>query len=259
MKYYVGGGFINSAINALPFELHLPGGYKYCGPGTKLQKRLARGDKPKNELDAACMQHDIAYSQQKDLNKRHEADNILHNAAMNRVKSSDATIGEKVAALGVAGIMKAKVKLGMGLKRNNSNCNKILKKHLKLVDKIKKTVDNAYQAINETNDTFKKNTITVVNKKVRKRNKKPLIPTPNNNEILNAAMLDVINKRKRNDNASTMKPQVLKRKHSIELDDINKKQKLEEDNLISTNIASVKRKREIDDDDEIIPLIKKRN
>ncbi|KAK9738176.1 Phospholipase A2-like domain [Popillia japonica] len=133
MKYYVGSGFINSAINALPFELHLPGGYRYCGPGTKLQRRLARGDKPINKLDAACMQHDIAYSQEKDLSKRHEADNcmqhdiaysqekdlskrheadnILSNAAMNRVKSSDASIGEKAAALGVAGIMKAKVKL----------------------------------------------------------------------------------------------------------------------------------------------------
>ncbi|KAK9744510.1 Borna disease virus P40 protein [Popillia japonica] len=247
MKYYVGSGFINSAINALPFELHLPGGYRYCGPGTKLQKRLTRGDKPINELDAACMQHDIAYSQQKDLIKRHEADNILRNAAMNRVKSSDASIGEKAAALGVAGIMKAKVKLGMGLKRNNSNCNcnKIWKKHLKLVDKIKKTVDNAYQAIN---DTFKKNTINIDNKEVLRRvpkrnkklsvsttrNKKSLVSTPNNNEILNAAMLDVINKRKRNDNVTTIKPQhFLKRKHSIELDDtINKKQKFEEDNRV---------------------------
>lgn len=256
MKYYVGSGFINSAINALPFELHLPGGYRYCGPGTKLQRRLARGDKPINKLDAACMQHDIAYSQEKDLSKRHEADNILSNAAMNRVKSSDASIGEKAAALGVAGIMKAKVKLGMGLKENNRNkCIKILKKHIKLVKKIKKTVDNVYETINNHPSD---NTIDV-NKKVSKKikqNKKPLSITKKNNEILKTAMLDVINKR--HNKTTTTKPQIFKRKHSIEFDDtINKKQKLEEDDITGRNIASVKRKRDDSDDEENTPLIKK--
>lgn len=37
MKYYVGNvksgrGLINSAINKLPFELHIPS-YNFCGPG----------------------------------------------------------------------------------------------------------------------------------------------------------------------------------------------------------------------------------
>jgi hypothetical protein len=45
----------------LPFEVHLPG-YNYCGPGTKLKQRLARGDKPVNRVDAICQQHDIDYS-----------------------------------------------------------------------------------------------------------------------------------------------------------------------------------------------------
>ncbi|KAK9754691.1 Phospholipase A2-like domain [Popillia japonica] len=120
MKYYFGSGLINSAINALPFELHIPGGYRYCGPGRKLRKRLVRGDKPINKLGAACMQHDVVYSQEKDLSKGHEADRILGNDATDRIKSSDASIGEKAAAVGVAGIMKAKVKLGMGLKGDNN-------------------------------------------------------------------------------------------------------------------------------------------
>lgn len=34
-KIVKGKGLVNSIINKLPFELHLPG-YQYCGPGTKL-------------------------------------------------------------------------------------------------------------------------------------------------------------------------------------------------------------------------------
>lgn len=34
----------------------------YCGPGTQLEMRLARGDKPVSNLDAICRTHDIAYS-----------------------------------------------------------------------------------------------------------------------------------------------------------------------------------------------------
>jgi hypothetical protein len=37
-------------------ELKLPG-YNYCGPFTKLDKRLARGYKPINKLDTGCQQH----------------------------------------------------------------------------------------------------------------------------------------------------------------------------------------------------------
>ena len=54
-----GSGIINSAINNLPFELHIPS-YSYCGPGTKLQKRLNRGDPGINKLDEACENDDIS-------------------------------------------------------------------------------------------------------------------------------------------------------------------------------------------------------
>tara|TARA_Y100001963_G_scaffold113369_1_gene157017 strand:- start:31 stop:330 length:300 start_codon:yes stop_codon:yes gene_type:complete len=62
-------------------EYHLPG-YNFCGPGTNLEERLARGDKPINELDACCMVHDIVYSQTKDKKARVAADRQLRNCAV---------------------------------------------------------------------------------------------------------------------------------------------------------------------------------
>lgn len=111
-----GDGLINTLINKLPIELHLPG-YQYCGPGTKLDKRLARGDLGINELDKACKEHDIAYSQYRHSADRHKADKVLSDKAWQRVKSKDGTLRERADALLVSSIMKAKVKLGMGAKK----------------------------------------------------------------------------------------------------------------------------------------------
>lgn len=125
----VGGeGVVNSMINKLPFEMHLPGGYQYCGPGTKLDKRLKRNDPGINELDRACKEHDIAYSNSNDIDERNRADKILAEKAWKRVKSKDSGVGEKMAALGVTGIMKTKSKLGMGLKPYVVGCSKNKKK-----------------------------------------------------------------------------------------------------------------------------------
>lgn len=92
-----GTGLINTLVNKLPFELHLPG-YQYCGPGTKLEKRLARGDVGVNQLDRACKEHDIAYNQYQDTTNRQKADRILAEKAWQRVKSSDSSLGEKAAS-----------------------------------------------------------------------------------------------------------------------------------------------------------------
>lgn len=108
-----GAGLLNSTINKLPFELHLPS-YSYCGPGTKLAKRLARGDKPKNKLDSYCKEHDIEYSRNTDLEHRHQADKVLENRAWERVQAQDSGFGEKSAAWLVTTAMKAKRKVGMG-------------------------------------------------------------------------------------------------------------------------------------------------
>ena len=62
-------------------EYHLPG-YNFCGPGTDLEIRLARGDKPINALDACCMVHDIVYSETNSIPKRIDADRKLRNCAL---------------------------------------------------------------------------------------------------------------------------------------------------------------------------------
>lgn len=111
-----GHGLLNKLIDKLPVELHLPG-YQFCGPGTKLTKRLERGDRGINLLDAACREHDIAYQGNEG---RHEADKQLFKRAWARLKSKDASLSEKSAALIVAGAMKGKTTLGMGIKRSSN-------------------------------------------------------------------------------------------------------------------------------------------
>lgn len=117
------GGFvstvINKAIDLLPFEAHVPG-YSWCGPGTNVEKRLARGDKGVNPLDEACKLHDIEYSKHKDSENRRRADKELADRAWARVKSSDASFGERATALAVSAAMKAKTALGSGKKRNKA-------------------------------------------------------------------------------------------------------------------------------------------
>lgn len=112
-----GGGLVNSLINNLPFELHLPG-YNYCGPGTRLRKRLLRGDQGVNELDNACKQHDIAYDNSNNLEDRHKADLALLNMAKTRMNSKNVGKGEKLASWLVNKVMKTKIKHGAGTKKS---------------------------------------------------------------------------------------------------------------------------------------------
>ena len=49
-------------------------GYQYLGPGTRLKKRLARGDPGKNRLDRIAKQHDTDYSRAKNLQDKWVAD-----------------------------------------------------------------------------------------------------------------------------------------------------------------------------------------
>lgn len=110
------GSIVNKAIDLLPIELHIPG-YNYCGPGTRLKKRLARGDKGVNPLDEACKTHDIAYSKFSDSARRQQADKELTERAWQRFKAKDATLGEKAAAWSVTTAMKAKTKFGGGRRK----------------------------------------------------------------------------------------------------------------------------------------------
>lgn len=149
MPFKYGSGVVNSFITKLPFEAHIPG-YQYCGPGTKLEKRLQRGDPGINPLDIACKDHDISYSKSVDIEDRHAADKILEKRAWQRVKSSDANLGEKTAALAVTGIMKAKRKLGMGLKKKVALRSGVVTKAsnaLKKLKKISNTKEGAHIAL----------------------------------------------------------------------------------------------------------------
>ena len=114
-----GKGVLNKLIDLLPVEAHIPGGYRYCGPGTKLEKRLARGDPPINGLDAACKDHDILYNKTSDTAKRNKADLELADRAWQRVTSSDSSLGERAAAYAVTNAMKLKAKMGMGCRKKN--------------------------------------------------------------------------------------------------------------------------------------------
>ena len=53
-----GEGIVNKLINNLPFKAHLAG-YQFCGPGTKMTKRLNKGDRGINPFNARCRLHDI--------------------------------------------------------------------------------------------------------------------------------------------------------------------------------------------------------
>lgn len=106
----IGGKVINSAIDLLPIELHLKD-YQYCGPGTKLEKRLARNDPGINKLDQACKRHDISYSRGDD---RVAADKRLAEEAWERVSARDSSLNERAAAWAITNIMKLKSKIGGG-------------------------------------------------------------------------------------------------------------------------------------------------
>lgn len=160
--------FLNSAINKLPVELHLPG-YSYCGPGTKLSKRLARGDSGINPLDRACKEHDIAYSNSSNLKDRHLADSKLAASAWERVKAKDSSLGERMSALGVAGAMKAKVKFGLGIKKKGKK---------KKQCSFKKVLSAAKKAIRLANPPTLKDAVNVAVSCVRKAKKASKVMLP---------------------------------------------------------------------------------
>ena len=115
-----GAGVINWVINHLPGEVHLYDKarkmkYEYCGPGTRLAMRLARGDPGINELDVACKAHDIWYRDNRTAESRHEGDLKLAEAAARVARDPNATKDEQEKANLVVAIMHGKKWLGAGL------------------------------------------------------------------------------------------------------------------------------------------------
>ena len=92
---------IQKMISKVGVEFHPPG-YQYLGPGTKLDKRLKRGDPGKNRLDRIAKQHDIDYSKARNIRDKWKADEKM-------VKSIDRLPGKKSVMERVArGIIKTK-------------------------------------------------------------------------------------------------------------------------------------------------------
>ena len=97
---------VQKALAKTGIEFHWPG-YQYMGPGTKLEKRLKRGDPGINRLDRISKTHDIAYSKARSLKDKHKADRKM-------IKSIDKLPGKKTNTERIVKtIMKAKVKLGV--------------------------------------------------------------------------------------------------------------------------------------------------
>lgn len=132
-------------------------------------------------MDRACKEHDIAYSKNKDLAARHKADRILEDKAWSRVKAKDASLGEKAASWVVTNAMKAKRKLGMGMKKQHT-------KHLNFNKHIIGSVRNVlkhYKGGEGVRVALRAARIAIKKAGGRKRIKVPrIIPLPKKGGIL---------------------------------------------------------------------------
>ena len=115
-----GGNLFNTAINKLPFELHLPG-HNFTGPGTRLNKRLnpdltpKEWSKPINKVDTAAYHHDLCYAKHEDRKDRNE---ICDKEMIRELDEIDKpTLRERLDRSIVKNIIKAKVNFGLGLKK----------------------------------------------------------------------------------------------------------------------------------------------
>ena len=133
-RLITGKGLVNKLLRKLPLpEMHLSlpadvssekvengsfqntGRYSFCGPGTKLDKRLSEGYKGVNSLDEACRNHDIAYSKYKKTKDRNRADDILAQEASKIALDESKAEYERRDARLVTGIMGTKSRFGMGM------------------------------------------------------------------------------------------------------------------------------------------------
>ena len=93
--------------------------YNYCGPGTKLEERLASNDPkirdPINNLDSICQRHDIAYSKAQSLKDKHIADDVMLDEIA-KMPYKDRPWGTTAVQAMIAG----KRKLGPGVKQRKS-------------------------------------------------------------------------------------------------------------------------------------------
>lgn len=119
-----GKGPIDWVISKLPGEFHMTDmgddgkvrKSEYCGPGTDLAKRLARGDPGINELDReGCKPHDIWYRDHPNAKERNIDDRRLAKVADRIAKDPSKPKMQRNKAKWVRRIMNGKVALGLGI------------------------------------------------------------------------------------------------------------------------------------------------
>lgn len=143
-----------------------------------MEKRLSRGDKGINPLDAACKDHDIAYMS-KNSSDRYDADKKLQKAAMKRLIAKDASLGERATAVGVALSMKAKrllTKKGKGLKTKTKTIRKNKSKAKKVT--FNTLIKNAKMVIKKSKPTTIRSAIEVAVDSVKQTKKKKSVTKP---------------------------------------------------------------------------------
>ena len=81
-------------------------GYNFLGLGTKLDKRLAHGDRI-NPLDEAAKEHNIWYRDHKKLETKWVAGKVLQENVWNRVRpiSKGTDLDERLVGLATTGII----------------------------------------------------------------------------------------------------------------------------------------------------------
>ena len=116
-----GTGLFNKAVNNLPFELHLPG-HNFTGPGTRLDRRLKpdgtpqEWSKPINRVDQAAYHHDLCYAKYADRKTRNEVCDKQMLQQLDEIENP--SLRERLDRGLVSGMINAKVKLGLGLKKS---------------------------------------------------------------------------------------------------------------------------------------------
>ena len=144
-KGAAGGSFLNTLVNKLPFEMHLPG-HNFTGPGTKLYERLNSDATPKewsmpiNRFDNAAYHHDLCYSKHDDTKTRNEGcDKTILNE-LNEIVNP--TLRERIYKSIVGKLINAKVNFGLGAP---IKAKEILKFTHELAEELYKPVTRKFQ------------------------------------------------------------------------------------------------------------------
>ena len=113
----VGGSFLNTLVNNLPFEMHLPG-HNVTGPATKLCKRLKSDGTPNklsipvNRVDNAAYHHELCYSKHGNTKTKNQ---VCDKAILDELNGIvNPTLRERIDKARVGKLINAKVNFALG-------------------------------------------------------------------------------------------------------------------------------------------------